>query len=110
MNLKSVIQAAEQIAKDKGIDVAKVYEAIEGALAAAYKKEEGDKGAIIRAKLDPKTGDVTFTRIKEVVDETTVNMAEGAEEEEAIAAVAAEEGEEPRLPRFNPERHLLLDY
>ncbi|MCL5224147.1 MAG: transcription termination factor NusA, partial [Patescibacteria group bacterium] len=42
-------------------------------------------------------------------DETTVNMAEGAEEEEAIAAVAAEEGEEPRLPRFNPERHLLLD-
>lgn len=109
MNLKSVIQAAEQIAKDKGIDISKVYEAIEGALSAAYKKEEGDKGAIIRAKLDPKTGDVAFTRVKEVVDETTVNMTEGAEEEEAIAAVTAEEGEEPRLPRYNAERHLMIE-
>lgn len=109
MDLKSIVQTAEQIAKDKGIEVGKVYEAIEGALAAAYKKEESDKGAIIRAKLDPESGDVQFSRVKEVVDESMVRiMEEGEEAEEEPAAVPAEdEGE--RLPRYNPERHLLID-
>ncbi len=107
MNLKSIVQAAEQIAKDKGIELSKVYEAIEGALAAAYKKEEGDKGAIIRAKLDPVTGEASFTRIKEVVDESMVRMVEEGEEENEPPV--AEEGEEARLPRYNPERHLMVD-
>jgi N utilization substance protein A len=107
MNLKSIVQTAEQIAKDKGIEVSKVYEAIEGALAAAYKKEEGDKGAIIRAKLDPATGEASFTRIKEVVDDTMVRIVEEGEEENEPAV--AEEGDEARLPRYNPERHLMVD-
>lgn len=106
MNLKSVVQAAEQIAKDKGIEVSKVYEAIEGSLAAAYKKEVGDKGAIIRAKLDPATGEVQFTRIKEVVDESMVRIVEEGEEEQEAPPM---EGDEEKLPRYNPERHLMVD-
>ncbi len=38
MDLKALIQGVEQIAEDKKIEVKKVFEAIEGALAAAYKK------------------------------------------------------------------------
>ena len=108
MDLKSIIQTAEQIARDKGIEIGKVYEAIEGALAAAYKKEESDKGAIIRAKLDPETGGVEFTRVREVVDETMVRIVAEGEEEEEIAPAEAVDGEE-RLPRYNPERHILVD-
>jgi N utilization substance protein A len=107
MNLKSIVQTAEQIAKDKGIAVEKVYEAIEGALAAAYKKEEGDKGAIIRANLNPATGEATFIRIKEVVDDTMVRVVEEGEEE--VEPAPTEEGEEARLPRYNPERHLMIE-
>jgi N utilization substance protein A len=103
MDLKVILQTAEQIARDKGIEVGKVYEAIEGALAAAYKKEEGEKSAIIRAKLDPETGNVDFVRVKEVVDETMVRMVGEGED------TAPEEGEEPKLPRYNPERHILID-
>ncbi len=107
MDLKSVIQTAEQIAKDKGIDVSKVYEAIEGALAAAYKKEEGDKGAIIRAKLNPETGEAKFVRVKEVVDDSMVRIVEEGEEENEPPVVEAEG--EVHLPRYNPERHLLIE-
>ena len=39
MDLKALIQGVAQIAEDKKIEAAKVFEAIEGALAAAYKKE-----------------------------------------------------------------------
>lgn len=109
MDIKAIVQAAEQIAKDKGIDVSKVYEAIEGAFAAAYKKEQSDKGAIIKAKLDPVTGDVQFLRVKEVVDESMVRIVEeGEEPEEVVQSVSTEDGEE-HLPRYNPERHMLID-
>ncbi len=109
MDLKAIVQTAEQIAKDKGIDVSKVYEAIEGAFAAAYKKEQSDKGAIIRAKLDPETGEVKFFRVKEVVDESMVRIVpEGEELEEEVLPAQNEEGEE-RLPRYNSERHLLIE-
>jgi len=109
MDLKSIVQAAEQIARDKSIEVGKVYEAIEGALAAAYKKEQSDKGAVIRAKLDPASGDVQFTRVKEVVDESTVRIVPEGEEVEEFAPAETAEGEEERLPRYNAERHILIN-
>ena len=38
MDLKALIQGVAQITEDKKIEAAKVFEAIEGALAAAYKR------------------------------------------------------------------------
>lgn len=43
MDLKSIIQATEQIAKDKGIPVEKVYEAIEGRLPPLIKKSRATR-------------------------------------------------------------------
>jgi len=104
MDLKTIIQAINQIADEKGIDSEKVVGAVESSLAAAYRREYLDKGANVRAVLNKKTGEVAFIRIKEVVDETTVrmNVDEETNEQEELA-----EGEE-KLPRYNPERHILL--
>ena len=104
MDLKTILQAVNQIADEKGIDPEKVIGAIENSLAAAYRREYLDKGANVRAALNKKTGEVVFVRVKEVVDETTVRME--AEEETEVEGPSA--GEEEKLPRYNPERHILL--
>ena len=106
-NIKELTRAIEQIAQEKGVDAARVLEAIESSIAAAYKKEYGHRGEIIRAKLSPKTGDLKFWQVKTVVDETTVRIVEEGEEGEE-APEAAEPLEE-RLPRYNPDRHILWE-
>src|SRR3989344_9689570 len=109
MDLKTIKRAIEQVSEEKGIDPAKVLEAIESSIAAAYKKEYEKKGEIIKAKFDLKTGELKFAQIKTVVDETTVRM-DGAEDEEAQASMtSAAEGESVVLPRFNTDRHILVE-
>lgn len=103
MDLKALVQTVSQIAEEKGIESSKVLEAIESALASAYKKEYDKRDYNIRAKLDPETGEVKFTQVKEVVDETTVNTEEPKEEEKPVV----EEGE-VKLPRYNEHRHIFL--
>ena len=79
MDLKTVLQAVNQISEEKGIDAEKVIEAIENSLATAYRREYLDKGADVRAKLNRKTGEVNFFRVKVVVDESTVRIVEEGE-------------------------------
>lgn len=103
-NLKDVSKAIEQIAQEKGLDPEKVLGAVEFSLASAYKKEYGERGEIIRAKFNPKSGDLKFWRVKTVVDESAVRVVEeGLEEEQAAKS------EEALLPRYNPERHIFLE-
>ena len=90
----------------------KVIETIEMAIAAAYKKDYGEKGQIVRAKLDPATGLVEMSQIKIVVDESMLRTpGEEDEEAEAQAEEPAADGEEekPRKFVFNQERHIMLD-
>jgi len=105
MDLKQFASALGQISEEKGISPEKVLETIEIALAAAYKKEYGEKGQIVRAKFNPKTGDVKFSQIKIVVDQSMLKP-EGEKEEE-ISAGPEEEGE--KKIRFNAERHIMID-
>src|SRR3989344_3778597 len=115
-DLKTLKRAIDQIAEEKGIDPAKILEAIESSIAAAYKKEYGQRGELIKTKFDLKTGGLKFWQVKTVVDETTVRMIEeGAVSEESLpagqAGVAPTPGpqEENVLPRYNPDRHILVD-
>lgn len=133
VDLKSFTQAIQQIADEKGISKEKIFETIEMALAAAYKRDYGKKGQIIRVKFDPETGKMEIKQIKIVVDETMIKSEEEikAEEEERAARIAEEaagkimvkeeaefvretaeeEGvapEEKRV-RFNPEKHLMIE-
>ena len=143
--------AVMQIAEEKGISKERVLEVVEAALAAAYKKDYGKRGQVIRAEFDEVKKDAKFFLVKEVVDETTREFveetpadadprsAEGSGEARAMAGEgriaekkksgenlsarlddsaslvesrrarqAGALAEEERLPRFNPERDMLL--
>ncbi|MFA5926195.1 MAG: NusA N-terminal domain-containing protein [Parcubacteria group bacterium] len=52
--------AIAQICEEKGISKDKVVEAIESALAAAYKKDYGRRGQHIRAQFNEITGGADF--------------------------------------------------
>jgi len=103
-DLKVMNSVLGELEDERGIPRAKVLEAIEAALATAYKKEYAKRGQIIRAQLDMDTGTTEFQQVKEVVDETTVRFDTDEEEEEVEATEEAVE----RLPLFNSEQHILL--
>ncbi|MCX6760427.1 MAG: transcription termination/antitermination protein NusA, partial [Candidatus Nealsonbacteria bacterium] len=67
MDLKNFVSAAAQIAEEKGIPLERVIESIETAFAAAYKKDYGKKGQIVKAKLNMETGQAKFWQVKIVV-------------------------------------------
>jgi N utilization substance protein A len=102
-DLKVIHSVLEQLEEERGIPKEKMFEAIELALATAYKKEFGKKGQIVRAQFDINTGKVEFFQVKIVVDESKVIM-EGEEFEEDIANT----DQDNIKVRFNPEHHILL--
>ena len=106
-DLKILKTTLEQIEVEKKIPQAAIIEAIEQSLAAAYKRDYGQKGQIIKAAFNLETGDVDFSQVKIVVDETTVRPAL-TEEELENGAHEIEEGEEV-LPRYDEEKHLYIN-
>ncbi len=107
--------AVMQIADEKGISKERVLEVVEAALAAAYKKDYGKKGQVIHAKFDEVQKSASFFLVKEVVDETTREFVEETDEQEGESREQSAEPEkvdeapeEDRLPRYNPERDMLL--
>lgn len=114
MDQKQFILAIDQICEEKGISKEKVLETIEAAIAAAYKKDYGQKGQNLRAKLDSVTGKTQIFQIKEVVDESMILTEKEIEELKAKKTKqvreekAEEEEEKPKKIRFNPERHIML--
>jgi len=105
MDLKNFTSAISQIAEEKGISTERVIESIETAIAAAYKKDYGEKGQIVKAKLDQETGEVKFWQIKAVVTEDMIYSEEELEKMQEDKEVS--EGEEKI--RFNPEKHIMLE-
>ena len=81
--------------EDRGISRETMIDAIESAMATAYKREYGKRGQVIRAKLDMNGGTIAFEQIKTVVDESTVRFPEEGEEvpEEHSHAFHREEDE-----------------
>jgi N utilization substance protein A len=102
-DLKVIHSVLQQMEDERGIPKDKMLEAIELALATAYKKEYGKKGQIIRAIFDNESGKVEFYQVKIVVDESKVIM-DNEEDEQDIKNMA----EESIRVRFNPEHHILL--
>ena len=96
IDLKVINSVLTQLEEERGIPKEKIIEAIEMALATAYKKDYGKKGQIIRAKFDMSSGKTEMFQVKIVVDESTVVMEETAED----------------LPEdktlYNPEHHIMI--
>ena len=101
LDLKTMKSALEQLEVERKIPREKIIDAIEQALAAAYKKDYGKKGQIIRAKIDIDSGKMEFYQIKIVVDDTLVRMTSEDEEEEIA--------EDDERVRFNEEHHILIE-
>lgn len=105
LDLKTMNSALEQLEQERKIPRDKIIDAIEQALAAAYKKEYGKKGQIIRAKIDIETGKMEFYQVKIVVDDSIVRMPTENEEGEENEEI----DENDERVRFNEEHHILLD-
>ncbi|OHA86952.1 MAG: transcription termination factor NusA [Candidatus Zambryskibacteria bacterium RIFCSPLOWO2_01_FULL_35_19] len=103
-DLKVINSVLDQLEEERGIAKEKVIEAIEMALATAYKKEYGKRGQIVRANFDLKSGDVEMNQVKIVVDDTKVFMDKESLED---ALEEAEKNDDERV-LFNPEHHILL--
>jgi N utilization substance protein A len=107
-DLKVINSVLGELEEVRGIPREKIIEAIEAALATAYKKEYGKRGQIIRAKFDIKTGSVEFVQVKEVVDKESVIFEDEAETLEAKTPENAEAEADERVI-YNPEHHILID-
>ena len=98
IDLKALNAALSELEEERHIPREKITEAINDALVAAYKKDYGKKGQIVRANFDLNTGAIEFNQVKIAVDGTTVRF----DEEEP-------RDDEDERPLFNEEHHILID-
>ncbi|OGI58229.1 transcription termination factor NusA [Candidatus Nomurabacteria bacterium RIFCSPHIGHO2_02_FULL_37_45] len=108
LDLKTFKSALEQLEEERRIPKEKILDAIEAAMAAAYKKDYGKKGQIIRAKFDLETGKTNFFQVKIVVDETIAIIAPTPEGIGNDNEYSVKEGGDERV-HFNAEHHMLLE-
>ena len=107
MDTKQFLTAIAQIAEEKGISQAQIIETIEMAIAAAYKRDYGQKGQNIKVSFNSETGEFKVFQVFLVVDE---EMLRKEEEIEGEVEKEIEEGEdEDKKIRFNPLKHMMIN-
>ena len=112
MDQKQFVLAINQICEEKGISKEVAIDVVESALAAAYKKEYGEKGQIIKVNFDEVSGDIKVFQVKIVAEE--LDEEEGIEEVKEIKIKKGNKKEEFEnkedlvKKKFNPERNLTV--
>ncbi len=117
-------QAIRQICEEKGLAYESVIDAIQAALAAAYRKDFGDKNSNIEVEFNPATAQSAVFDVKTVVEDMDLEELEKLEEErKAQAEALAQRFEEARRkgeeipaismeddlgPRFNPKTDIMV--
>jgi N utilization substance protein A len=135
LDVKQFLIAVKQISEEKGIAEESVLETVEAAIAAAYKRDYGKKGQIIKAKLDPETGNIKMSQIRYVVEgvdeegnitgQLPTKLIEEKPDfaERSFVSLPANQGNKSKLQennlitsdadvnkiKFNPEKHILLE-
>lgn len=118
----AIEQAIRQICEEKGLSYESVLETIELALAAAYRKDFGDKYHNLEAEFDPETAGVKIFDIKTVVADITDEELEEYRKREAEETAAREArramgdfntpvspaAEDEDAPKFNPKTDVML--
>ena len=109
MKGEEFIKAVDLITKEKGIDREVVFDAMELALATAYKKNfNGNTNSKVIINHD--TGDIKVFSFKKVVPD---EMAEEDYYEKMLESLPEvdpedEDAEEPQIEEYNPEYHITL--
>lgn len=76
LNIKQLALSVKQIADEKNMPEDTVHDIIEQAIAAAYRRDFGDREQEVRAELNTNNGTVTVHISKEVVDDVVDDMIE----------------------------------
>ncbi len=103
IDLKMLRQGLTELTAEKKLPLEKVEEAVEKSLAAAYQKEYGEKGQLIRCHIDFDNNSMSFEQVKIVIDKDSVRF------EEENAEPLPENDPRSLLPRYNEERHIMID-
>ncbi len=109
----AIEQAIRQIVEEKGLAYESVIEAIETALAAAYRKDFGHRMQNLEAKFNPENGSVRVWDVKTVVeDQEIAEVPEEDEKEERFDRPPRREEknveEEGAEPKFNPKTQVMV--
>ena len=111
MDQSSVAEAVKQICDEKGIPFNSVIETIEAALAAAYRKDFGEKNQNIKVEFDLSSGQSKVFDIKTVVEDmpeaVLEEIAEAEAEDKELGKKGEKEESQPKegeeVRRFNPK-------
>src|SRR3989338_7754388 len=110
-----IVKALNILCEEKGLEYEVVMEALESALAAAYRKDFGNRQGNYKVQFDPETGDMKVWDEKEVVAYIDAEVLEKAQE--ALAALrdkVKEDGKElteeeiGAFPHFNPKTEIMV--
>jgi transcription termination/antitermination protein NusA len=107
-DLKVIHAVLGEMEEERGISREKMIDAIEQALATAYKKEFGKRGQIVTAKFDLASGDTIFNQVKIVVDESMLRTDEPAEDEVEDEDNNTVDATGEKKIRFDEEKHIML--
>ena len=113
-----IIQAIKQVCEEKGLSYESVLATLEAALAAAYRKDFGQKNQNIKVEFDPESGSMRVFDIKTVVRDFTEEELEAIKTEVIEVAKPQKsdielteikpEGEAPEVERFNPKTMMMI--
>lgn len=111
--MSEILKAIKQICEEKGLAYEAVIETVESALAAAYRKDFGQRNQNIKVEFDPETGKSKVFDVKTVVEDMPEEEEQedgeenAAENEPAInEPTEGEDAEEKR--RFNPKTEIQI--
>lgn len=113
--MSEISKSIQLICDEKGLNSQIVMEAVESALAAAYRKDFGNRQQNIKVKFDPETGDMEAWDVKEVVADIDPEKLEADQKELSLLREKAR-GEERELTeeetadfvQFNPKSQIML--
>ncbi|MDA3802343.1 MAG: transcription termination factor NusA [Patescibacteria group bacterium] len=131
--MSEISSAIKMLCEEKGLEYNLVIEAVETALAAAYRKDYGEKNQNIKVKFNPDTGETKVYDVKNIVDnlsaeeeeemlnnlqnpeaahkkqkEEEEKKREEKEKKEEKGEKSEEEGEEEEKKKFNPKTDIQL--
>lgn len=109
--MSDISSAMKVICEEKGLSFEAVLETVESALAAAYRKDFGEKNQNIKVEFDPESGKSKVYDVKIVVEDVPEeDLDENGEpivHEELNAYVSLEDGEE-EVHRYNPKTEMQI--
>ena len=100
--------AIKQVCEEKNISYESVLETIEAALAAAYRKDFGQKNQNIKVDFHIETQAMDVFDIKTVVEDMDLEELEKQREELEAKKAAGEEVDDSEIKRFNPKTEIML--